>query len=229
MQTDREREHHEPEGQGKDAPFPIPSRLPIFALPNVVLFPKTYLPLHIFEPRYRQMVDDVARSGQCIGMALLREGWEPGYYGNPPIYAMGCVGRLVSVQPLPGGRSNILLQGLERFDVAEESYDKSYRQANIALKPSRTEGPLDRTVRQRLVKALEDYLKTREDAPTWQGWFREEVSDDILVNTLSTYVDCTPLEKQFLLEAESLHQQARRLSDLLQFLMHEQHGAKGWG
>ena len=75
----------------------------------------------------------------------------------------------------------------------------------------------------------EVYLRSRPGPPTWQGWFREDVSDDILVNTLSTYLDCTPMEKQFLLEADSLHQQAGRLSDLIQFLMHDHHGAKGWG
>jgi uncharacterized protein len=229
MQTDREREHPSPDDRDKSAPFSIPSRIPIFALPNVVMFPKTYVPLHVFEPRYRQMVDDAVMNGQCIGMALLKEGWEPGYYGNPPIYSMGCVGRLVSVQPLADGRSNILLQGLERFEVSEESYDKTYRQANIRLKPRHEEVMLDAAVRQRLVEALEGYLHTRDEPPAWQGWFREDVSDEILVNTLSTYLECTALEKQFLLEAESLHQQARRLCDLIQFLMHGHHGAKGWG
>ncbi len=229
MQTDREREHHGPDGHEKSAPFPIPATIPVFALPNVVLFPKTYLPLHIFEPRYRQMVDDAVMGGQCIGMALLKEGWESDYYGNPPVFGMGCVGRLVSVQPLADGRSNILLQGLERFDIAEESHEKPYRQASIVLKPRGAEASLDPAVRQRLVEALEAYLRSRQEPPTWQSWFREEVGDDILVNTLSTYLDCTPLEKQFLLEADSLHQQARRLSDLIQFLMHDHHGAKGWG
>ena len=229
MQTDREREHPNSDDRDKSVLFPIPPRIPIFALPNVVMFPRTYVPLHIFEPRYRQMVNDAVMNGQCIGMALLKEGWEPGYYANPPIYSMGCVGRLVSVQPLADGRSNILLQGLERFEVSEESYDKAYRQANITVKPRKEEALLDATVRQRLVTMLEGYLRTRDEPPTWQGWFREDVSDDILVNTLSTYLDCTALEKQFLLEAESLHQQARRLSDLIQFLMHDHHGAKGWG
>jgi Lon protease-like protein len=229
MQTDRERELQGPDGHDKSTPFPIPATIPVFALPNVVLFPKTYLPLHIFEPRYRRMVDDAAMGGQCIGMALLKEGWESDYYGNPPVFTMGCVGRLVSVQPLAGGRSNILLQGLERFEIAEESHDRPYRQASITLKTRGAEASLDPAVRQRLVTTLEKYLRSRKEPPTWQGWFREEVSDDILVNTLSTYLDCTPLEKQFLLEADSLHQQARRLSDLIQFLMHDHHGAKGWG
>ena len=228
MQTDRDREHQGPEGQEKNPPFHVPARIPIFALPNVVLFPKTYLPLHIFEPRYRQMVDDAVMSGQCIGMALLREGWEAGYYGNPPIYSMGCVGRLASVQPLADGRSDILLQGLERFEVVEESYDRAYRQANIELKP-RPAMVLNQALRQRLVSALEEYLRARDHQPASQAWFREEVSDDILVNTLSTYLDCTALERQFLLEAENVHQQARRLCDLIQFLIHDCHGAKGWG
>ena len=227
MQIDHEREHQEPDHSDKSGPFPIPATIPVFPLPNVVLFPKTYLPLHIFEPRYRQMVDDTVMGGQCIGMALLKEGWESDYYGNPPVFAMGCVGRLVSVQPLADGRSNILLQGLERFEIGAESFDKPYRQASITLKMRGEEASLDSSVRQRLVGVLEEYLHSRKDPPTWQAWFREDVSDEILVHTLSSYLECTPLEKQFLLEAQTLHQQARRLSDLIQFLMHDHHGAKG--
>lgn len=229
MQTD-----HEREPQGRDQrdivpPFPIPGRIPVFPLPNVVLFPKTYLPLHIFEPRYRDMVSDAAISGQCIGMALLKEGWEPDYYGHPPVFPMGCVGRLVSVQPLADGRSNILLQGLERFEIEREWHDKPYREATIAVRPRGAETVLAPAVRQRLCARLESYLRSHDDMPTWQEFFHKEVSDEIFVNTLSTYLECTPLEKQFLLEADSLHQQARRLSDLIEFMMQDQSGAKGWG
>ncbi len=229
MQIDREREPQGREAQDKPAAFPIPERIPVFALPNVVFFPKTYLPLHIFEPRYRKMVADAAMTGQCIGMALLKDGWETDYYGHPPIYPIGCIGRLVSVQPLPDGRSNILLQGLERFEIAREWFEQDYREATVTLKPRATESSLDPSVRQRLFSALKEYFLTHEDAPTWQDFFREDVSDEILVETLSTYLACTPLEKQFLLEADSLHQQARRLNDLLQFMMHDRQGSKGWG
>ena len=229
MQTDHEREHHERDQRDVEVPFPSPARIPVFPLPNVVLFPKTYLPLHIFEPRYRAMVADAAMSGQCIGMALLKEGWETDYYGHPPVFSMGCVGRLVSVQPLADGRSNILLQGLERFKIEREWYDNAYREATISVTVRDTEASLDPMVRQRLFAILESYLRSRDDMPTWQELFREEVSDEIVVNTLSTYLECTPLEKQFLLEADSLHQQARRLSDLIEFMMHDQAGAKGWG
>lgn len=229
MQTDHEREHHGRDQRDVVTPFPIPSRIPVFPLPNVVLFPKTYLPLHIFEPRYRAMVSDAAMSGQCIGMALLKEGWESDYYGHPPVFPMGCVGRLVSVQPLADGRSNIMLQGLERFTIESECYDKAYREATISVTVRGAEASLDPTVRQRLFTILESYLRAHGGGPTWREFFREEVSDEIFVNTLSTYLECTPLEKQFLLEADSLHQQARRLSDLIEFMMHDQSGAKGWG
>lgn len=229
MQIDNEREHHGHDQRRTVTPFPIPARIPVFPLPNVVLFPKTYLPLHIFEPRYRAMVSDAAMSGQCIGMALLKEGWETDYYGHPPVFSMGCVGRLVSVQSLADGRSNILLQGLERFEIACEWYGNAYREATISVAVRGTEASLDPRVRQRLFTILESYLQSCDDVPTWQGLFREEVSDEIFVNTLSTYLECTPLEKQFLLEADSLHQQARRLSDLIEFMMHDQSGAKGWG
>ena len=131
MQTDREREPSDRSPSKHAEPFPIPNRLPVFPLPNVVFFPKTYLPLHIFEPRYRRMVADVTMGGQCIAMALLKEGWEPDYYGNPAIYPALCIGRIVSVQPLPDGRSNILLQGLERCEISEEHLDKPYREATI--------------------------------------------------------------------------------------------------
>ena len=229
MQTDHGREH-QGHGQRQSATiFSIPARIPVFPLPNVVLFPKTYLPLHIFEPRYRTMISDAAMSGQCIGMALLKEGWESDYYGHPPMFSMGCVGRLVSVQPLADGRSNILLQGLERFEIEREWYDKPYREATIAVTVRGTETALDPAVRQRLLATLEAYLRSRDDAATWQEFFREEVSDEIFVNNLSTYLECTPLEKQFLLEADSLHQQARRLSDLIELMMHDQSGAKGRG
>jgi len=228
MQIDREREPPDRVPSEQVEPFPIPNRLPVFPLPNVVFFPKTYLPLHIFEPRYRQMVADTTIGGQCIAMALLKEGWELDYYGNPAIYPVLCVGRIVSVQPLSDGRSNILLQGLERGDIQAEHFEKPYREATICVKPILSEERLATDVRRALIELLGRHLQTREDSTAWQGFFREEVSDEILVNTLSTYLECTPLEKQFLLEADGLHQRARRLNDLIQFMLHDHHGAKGW-
>lgn len=228
MLIDRERGPSNPGPAKQEEAFIIPSRLPVFPLPNVVFFPKTYLPLHVFEPRYRRMVADVTVGSQCIAMALLKEGWEPDYYENPAIYSALCIGRIVSVQPLPDGRSNILLQGLERCEVLEEHFEKPYREATIRVTPMQSNDGLSTSVRRSLIEVLGRYLQAREDSAAWQGFFREEVSDEVLVNTLSTYLDCTPLEKQFLLEADGLHQRARRLNDVVQFMLHEHRGAKDW-
>ena len=99
----------------------------------------------------------------------------------------------------------------------------------MTLKKAAAEPSLALEVRQALMKVLEQYLRAREDAATYEGLFRNDVKDEVLVNTLSMYLDCTPVGKQFLIEAEGLHQRARRLSDLIQFMVHDQQGAKGWG
>lgn len=207
----------------------IPDRIPVFPLPNIVFFPKTYLPLHIFEPRYREMIGDIAAEGQCAGMALLKEGWEQDYYGNPPIYEVGCVGRLISVQRLPDGRYNILLQGLHRYKIREEFYDKSYRQASIILAPCQRSGALDQVTRTELLRILNAYLRTHENAHVWQGFPDSNMKDEILINSLSASWGFSPNEKQFLLESDSLLQRARRLMDLIQFKRYERNGSKGLG
>ena len=213
---------------GSDSLYRVPERIPLFPLPNVVFFPKTYLPLHIFELRYREMLADAVAGGQCIGMTLLKEGWERDYYGTPPIFEVGCVGRLVGVEPLVEGRSNILLQGLHRFEIREQSFEKSYRQGCIVLKPCSAAESLDPKIRAELARLLTEYVGNREGGRLWREWFRPEVGDEVLVNNLSTNLDVTPLEKQFLLEADTLQQRACRLLDLIQFEISEQHGLKGW-
>jgi Lon protease-like protein len=221
----------QPAQGGPDLPsaFRIPERIPVFPLPNLVFFPKTYLPLHIFEPRYRAMITDAAASGHCIGMALLKEGWESDYHDNPPIFAIGCVGRLATVQKLADGRSNILLQGIERYEIREEFYDRPYREARIELKIRREAGALDAALREYILTLLHDYARTSSEASAVEIFSRQTVPDDVLIHSLSSTLECTPLEKQFLLEADTLYQQARRLCDLIQFKLLERRGTKGWG
>src|SRR5262249_61215492 len=95
-----------------------PARL--FPLPTLVLFPHVLQPLHIFEPRYRQMTADALAGDRLIAMALLRPGWEKDYEGRPPIYSVICVGRIVAEKRLPDGRFNILLRGVSRARVRRE-------------------------------------------------------------------------------------------------------------
>ncbi|MBI2990807.1 MAG: LON peptidase substrate-binding domain-containing protein [Deltaproteobacteria bacterium] len=109
--------------------------IPVFPLPNVVLFPKVHLPLHIFEPRYRQMVKDAMAGPKLIGMALLRGDWSKNYHGNPDIYPVGCVGEIVSATPVPDGRFNIVLYGLREYHIQEQILEQSpYRQARVLVR-----------------------------------------------------------------------------------------------
>jgi uncharacterized protein len=208
----------------------IPDRIPLFPLPNIVLFPRTFLPLHIFEPRYRQMVIDVATAGHCIGMALFKEGWEEHYYGNPAIYELGCVGRVVSIEKLADGRSNIMLQGLCRYKIREEEWDCTpYRQARVVPAPEETCEPLTSQLRAGLQAVLHESLAYRDRDETWGEGLESELSDEVLVNILSASLDFTPLEQQVLLEAYTVQQRARRLSDLLQLKRYERDDRKGRG
>src|SRR3954470_1943750 len=109
--------------------------LPIFPLPNVVLFPNVFLPLHIFEPRYREMVADALKSDRMIGMALLRPGWQADYEGRPPVYPIGCSGVITHAETLDDGRYNIVLRGVERFRILEEDDRLSYRRARVEQLP----------------------------------------------------------------------------------------------
>jgi Lon protease-like protein len=92
----------------------------LFPLPDLVLFPQAMQPLHIFEPRYRQLTADALASDRFITMVLLRPGWEEIYKGDPPIHPVACVGRIVAEQRLHDGRYHLLLRGLRRVRILHE-------------------------------------------------------------------------------------------------------------
>ncbi|HQR46847.1 MAG TPA: LON peptidase substrate-binding domain-containing protein, partial [Thermoanaerobaculia bacterium] len=95
-------------------------RLPLFPLPGVVLFPETTLPLHVFEPRYREMLTDALQGEGLLGVQLLVPGGSPDDAGRPRVFPVGCAGEVVEHEPLPDGRSNILLRGLFRYRIESE-------------------------------------------------------------------------------------------------------------
>jgi len=109
----------------------ITTQIPIFPLPNVVFFPKTFLPLHIFEPRYRKMAKDSKSNDNLIGIALLKEGWEKQYNGNPDVHEIACVGKIQHIERLEDGRYNILLYGLSRVKIMKFIQEKPYRMAQV--------------------------------------------------------------------------------------------------
>ena len=129
---------HEPQDQ--DDPL-MAEWLPLFPLPSVVLFPSVFLPLHIFEPRYRDMVADALASDRMIGMVLSRPDAPGDHREVPAIYSIGCSGVITHVEQLADGRYNIVLRGLERFRILEEDRSRSYRRALVDPLPERQLGP----------------------------------------------------------------------------------------
>src|SRR4029079_2304836 len=99
----------------------LPPTLPIFPLPNVVLFPNVFLPLHIFEPRYREMVNDALSGDRIIGMVLLRPGWQSDYEGRPPVYPVGCAGVVTHAARVPHRPVHHLPPGKEKAPLRGEA------------------------------------------------------------------------------------------------------------
>lgn len=119
-----------------NAPLPDDFRGPVrlFPLPNLVLFPDVLQPLHIFEPRYRQLMADALQDDRLIALATLKPGWEDQYYERPPLHRVHCVGRIIKEERLPDGRYNLLLFGLRRAHIVEElPSEKLYRTAQVRL------------------------------------------------------------------------------------------------
>jgi uncharacterized protein len=104
------------------------SALPIFPLPNCVLLPGGLLPLHVFEPRYRDLTRDCLAGNQLMAIARLRPGYETSYYGRPPVFDRCGVGRIICSEELPDGRFALLLRGVARVEIARElPADRAYR------------------------------------------------------------------------------------------------------
>jgi uncharacterized protein len=187
--------------------------IPLFPLPDTVLFPGMPLPLHVFEPRYRKMVEDALASERTIGMVLLRPGWEADYQGRPPVYPIGCAGTMTSHERLEDGRYNIMLRGQARFRILEENDDQPYRLARVTTLPDAAGNPAELdALRQRVL----DAIARAADGPAslvLQG----ELPHELLVNALSQSLSLPPVEKQSLLDCDTLEARYARLIEILEF------------
>ena len=204
----------------------LPPTIPIFPLPNVVLFPNVFLPLHVFEPRYREMVQEALAGDRIIGMVLLRPGWESNYEGRPPVYPVGCAGLITHAERLTDGRFNIVLRGLEKFRVSDEEEGKVYRVARVQ--------PLIETVTEEDREGVRAHRRRLEAllVPQAEGRGNDtkvppSMPDEDLVNALAQYLELEPVEKQALLEREGLLARCRSLVELLEMKVLVSH--HNWG
>jgi Lon protease-like protein len=187
--------------------------IPLFPLPEVVLFPNVDRPLVIFEPRYREMVADALKGDRTIGMVRLRPGFEKDYEGRPPVYTVGCAGVIQQSELLPDGRYLILLRGLTTFRILSEDQRKPYRVARVETMPEllkdEDRGPLS-TVRERLANLLVTVLPPGVEPPD------ASLDDAEFVNLVAQALNMPESDRQDLLERAGVLARARALVERLE-------------
>ncbi len=196
----------------------------LFPLPNLVLFPQITQPLHIFEPRYRQMMADALADDRLLAMALLQAGWEEDYDQRPPIHPVVCLGRIFEEEKLPDGRYTLLLKGLSRARILEElTTKKLYRSARVELlhdvpvaQPDR-EQALRQQLRSALRQRLQDHLELQKRL---LSVMTPEFSLGLLCDVVAYAVPLPMETKQQLLQEIDC---ARRMERLLEVLPADDH------
>jgi uncharacterized protein len=190
-------------------------RVPLFPLPGAILFPRAQLPLHIFEPRYREMVRDAIDGGGQIAMIQPHRLDDD---NQAPLYGVGCVGEIVGVEELEDGRFNIVLLGANRFRLVREAeVDTSYRCADVDIAAFDDSEPdplplMQRAEVEREARRLGDAMGLAVD---WAAVAR--LDDEMLVNAIAQVAPFDIGAKQALLEQPTLDGRADLLVQLMQF------------
>ncbi|MCB1363206.1 MAG: LON peptidase substrate-binding domain-containing protein [Rhodobacteraceae bacterium] len=197
----------------------LPDTLPVFPLPGALLLPRSRLPLHVFEPRYLQMLEDALKSPQrLIGMVQPRP--LPGQ--DDALHRIGCAGRVTQFSETEDGRYLVTLTGQSRFRVLREIEGFSpYRRCEVAwdgfgrdLGKTEIDRHFDRA---RFLELLERFFSARLLSTDWETL--KEAEDELLINSLSMLLDFEPEEKQALLEAPCLSTRRETLVTLIEFSM----------
>ena len=189
----------------------LPQSIPLFPLQDVVLFPGVSRPLHIFEPRYRDMVTDAVQGDGVIGMVLLEPGHEAEYEGNPPVFPVGCAGEITEAEELDDGRWIIVLRGSAKFRVVSEDHSRAYRVAAVEALADPLADDERATLGSRRPQLAEVYSTIAPGAEPPP----DDISDEVLVNGLAQLLDLDPLDRQELLEASGPLARADALLELL--------------
>lgn len=187
------------------------TRLSVFPLAGALLFPRMSLPLHIFEPRYRALVSDAVARDRLIGMIQPMGRGDP-----PPLFGMGCVGKIAQVEALDDGRYNIILEGQARFKfVRELPVTTPFRQIEAELLPVDDVGVLGIAERAAVERESRRFAKAQGYAVDWESVSR--LDDEALINGIAQVAPFDAAAKQALLEADSIAERADLIIQLLQF------------
>jgi ATP-dependent Lon protease len=193
----------------------------LFPLPNLVLFPHVMQPLHVFEPRYRDLVEEAIAGDRLLALALLSPGWEKDYEGRPPIYPTACLGMIAKHTLLDDGRYNLLLVGVRRIRIQRELPAKrTFREADAVIvedffSPEVAEArpALQRRLIERFRRLLPQVPEAREQL---EQLLREEVPLGILTDIMAYTLDLDVATKMKLLSQNDVDQRATDLVALLE-------------
>jgi Lon protease-like protein len=190
----------------------ITTRLSVFPLAGALLFPRMHLPLHLFEPRYRAMISDALARDRRIGMVQPR-----GDGPNPPLFQIGCVGKIAQFEALDDGRYNVVLEGMSLFRIVRElDVTTAFRQVEAELLPVSAEPEiLSGASRSSLESESRRFADLQGYAVDWESVAR--LDDESLVNGVAQIAPFDVAAKQALLESPTLEDRAEMLVQLMQF------------
>ena len=193
----------------------FPDQIPIFPLSGVIYFPKTNLPLNIFEKRYLDLVNDTIKKDKLMGMIQSKK-------SDNEVYKIGCLGKITDYQRSNDGRILINLTGLTRFEVLEEKtnaklyreFKVNYKKFILDLKPIKEEINIEP-----LMNKVKIFFKKSGLLLNWKEF--EKLDEVQKINTLSMIAPITNEEKQKLLESVSLEEKVKVLINIINFYLHE--------
>ena len=197
----------------------LPDTVAVFPLPGALLLPRSRLPLHIFEPRYLQMLEDTLKTPQrLIGMVQPFSGKSR----DEDLHAIGCAGRITQFSETEDGRYLITLSGVSRFRIEEETDGFTpYRRCQVSWDGfDRDLGKVEDDIRfdrPEFLDLLERFFSSRSLSTDWDAL--KEADDELLINSLSMMLDFEPEEKQALLEAPGLATRLETLTTLIEFAL----------
>lgn len=202
-------------------PADLPQTLAVFPLPGALLLPRSRLPLHIFEPRYLQMVEDALKTPERL-IGMVQPNTVPGRDDGTGLYAIGCAGRVTQFSETEDGRYLITLTGISRYRIQRETTGFTpYRRCDVTwdgfdrdLGQAEEDTTYDRAA---FMDLLERFFSSQQLSTDWETL--KEADDELLINSLSMLLDFAPEDKQALLEAPSLSTRRETLVTLIEFAL----------
>ena len=193
----------------------LPNKIPVFPLSNFIIFPRTTVPLNIFEPRYIDMIDDAMKSNRIIGMVQPKKSDQ----NIPVLYNIGCAGKITSFNETNDGRYLIVLNGISRFKIVEElKNDKLYRECSVSFDKflsdfEEIKEEIKFSDLELIFKDIKSLFVKEGYVVNWKDFEKQDFNQTI--NTLAMASPFTLEEKQILLETTSLNERKNKLEEIL--------------